>query len=40
MQPPVSATHPHPGGQATMLDNALSDLLSRFAEQIAERPGT
>jgi hypothetical protein len=24
-----------PGGQATRLDNALSDLLSRFAEEIA-----
>jgi hypothetical protein len=26
---------PHPGGQAAMLDNALSGLLSRFAEEIA-----
>jgi hypothetical protein len=26
---------PHPGGQATMLDNALSSLLSRFAEETA-----
>jgi hypothetical protein len=26
---------PHRGGQATMLDYALSDLLSRFAEEMA-----
>jgi hypothetical protein len=26
---------PHSDGQATMLDNTLSDLLSRFAEEIA-----
>jgi hypothetical protein len=27
--------NPPPGGQATRLNNALSDLLSRFAEEIA-----
>jgi hypothetical protein len=26
---------PHPGGQAPRLNNGLSDLLSRFAEEIA-----
>jgi hypothetical protein len=26
---------PPPGGQATRLNNALSDVLSRFAEEIA-----